>query len=146
MHQAILPEWRVDVVPPRLGRVVPRGVKRTMRNDPLRPTITANNPGPDRRQNTLSEEYWGLAVEAGDLVAADARLCEAASLTCIESALTGEPQAEVKKPTTMEKTDVPLDDCENMVFMGTSVAAGTGQAVVVATATRTELGRIAELM
>ena len=33
-----------------------------------------------------------------------------------------------------------------MVFMGTSVAAGTGQAAVVATAMKTELGRIAGLM
>jgi Ca2+-transporting ATPase len=33
-----------------------------------------------------------------------------------------------------------------MVFMGTSVAAGTGQAVVVATAMQTELGRIARLI
>lgn len=34
VHQAIR---RDDVVPPRPGRVVPRGVKRTMSNDPLRP-------------------------------------------------------------------------------------------------------------
>ena len=33
-----------------------------------------------------------------------------------------------------------------MVFMGTSVATGTGQAVVVATAMNTELGRIAGLL
>ena len=33
-----------------------------------------------------------LELEAGDLVAADARLLRAASLTCVESALTGDPQ------------------------------------------------------
>jgi Ca2+-transporting ATPase len=38
---------------------------------------------------------------------------------------------------------IPLGDRVNMVFMGTSVAAGTGQAVIVATAMKTELGRIA---
>lgn len=87
-----------------------------------------------------------LALEAGDLVGADARLLEAASLRCIESALTGESTAETKQPATLEQGDVALGDRENMVFMGTSVAAGTAQAVVVATAMKTELGRIAGLI
>ena len=87
-----------------------------------------------------------LALEAGDLVAADARLLTAASLKCIEATLTGESEAETKRPETLERDDVPLGDRENMVFMGTSVAAGTGQAVVVATAMNTELGRIAGLI
>ncbi len=87
-----------------------------------------------------------VALEAGDLVAADARLLEAASLKCIESALTGESEAVTKQPATLEQGDLPLGDRENMVFMGTSVAAGTGQAVVVATAMNTELGRIAGLI
>jgi len=87
-----------------------------------------------------------LALEAGDLVAADARLLEAASLKCIESALTGESEAVTKQPATLEQGDIPLGDRENMVFMGTSIAAGTGQAVVVATAMTTELGRIAGLI
>lgn len=87
-----------------------------------------------------------LALEAGDLIAADARLLQAASLKCIESALTGESVAVIKQPETLEQADVPLADRENMVFMGTSVATGTGLAVVVATAMQTELGRIAGLI
>ena len=87
-----------------------------------------------------------LALEAGDLVAADARLLTAASLKCIESTLTGESEAVTKQPVTLEQVDIPLGDRENMVFMGTIVAAGTGQAVVVATAMKTELGRIAGLI
>ena len=87
-----------------------------------------------------------LALEAGDMVAADARLLIAASLTCIESALTGESEAVTKNPATLAQGYAPLGDRENMVFMGTSVVAGTGQAVVVATATKTELGRIAALI
>ena len=51
-----------------------------------------------------------------------------------------------KQPATLGRVDIPLGDRENMVFMGTSVAAGTGQAVVVATAMETELGRIAGLI
>jgi Ca2+-transporting ATPase len=87
-----------------------------------------------------------LALEAGDLVAADARLLTAASLKCIEAMLTGESEAQDKRRETLEQAEVPLGDRENMVFMGTSVAAGTGQAVVVATAMHTELGRIAGLI
>ena len=87
-----------------------------------------------------------LVLEAGDLIASDARLLAAASLRCIESALTGESDAVAKQAVTLEQADVPLGDRENMVFMGTSVTAGTGRAVIVATAMNTELGRIAGLM
>jgi Ca2+-transporting ATPase len=87
-----------------------------------------------------------LALEAGDVVAADARLLTAASLTCIEAALTGESEAGAKQARTLEQGDIPLGDRENMVFMGTNVAAGIGEAVVVATAVKTELGRIAGLI
>ena len=87
-----------------------------------------------------------LAVEAGDLVAADARLLETASLKCIESALTGESAGVMKQSAALEQSEVPLGDRSNMLFMGTSVVAGTGQAVIVATAMRTELGRIAGLL
>ena len=87
-----------------------------------------------------------LDLEAGDLVAADARVLSASSLRCIESALTGESEAVEKSAITLDRSDVPLGDRSNMLFMGTSVAAGTGKAVVVATGMNTELGRIAELM
>ena len=87
-----------------------------------------------------------LVLEAGDLIAADARLLETASLKCVEAALTGEAEAVTKQAAPLKHTIVPLGDRTNMVFMGTSVAAGTGQAVVVATAMKTELGRIAGLI
>lgn len=87
-----------------------------------------------------------LALEAGDMVAADARLLSAASLSCIESALTGESEAVAKQAATLGHGAIPLGDRENMVFMGTTVTAGAGQAVVVVTAMRSELGRIASLI
>lgn len=87
-----------------------------------------------------------LCLEAGDMVAADARLIQAASLKCTESALTGEPEAVTKRTATMDEDALSLGDRRNMVFMGTSVAAGTGCAVVVATGMQTELGRIASLI
>ena len=87
-----------------------------------------------------------LELEAGDLVPADARLLEAASLRCVESALTGESEAVDKDPARIEVTEVDLGDRVNQVFMGTAVAAGQGLAVVVATGMKTELGRIAGLL
>jgi P-type Ca2+ transporter type 2C len=87
-----------------------------------------------------------LMLETGDLVAADARLLEATSFKCIESALTGESEAVTKQTATLEQDEVALGDRKNMIFMGTSIASGTGQAVVVGTAMKTELGRIAGLI
>ncbi len=87
-----------------------------------------------------------LLLEDGDLVAADARLLEAASLKCIESALTGESEAVDKKAVTLQQADLPLGDRENLIFMGTAVASGTAKAVVVGTAMQTEIGHIASLL
>ncbi|MEO8336239.1 MAG: cation-translocating P-type ATPase [bacterium] len=87
-----------------------------------------------------------LELEAGDLVAADARLLDAASLKTMESALTGESETVSKQPDSMPAPEVPLGDRQNMLFMGTSVATGTGRAVVVATGMNTELGHIAGLL
>jgi Ca2+-transporting ATPase len=87
-----------------------------------------------------------VSLEAGDLVASDARLLYAASLRCNESALTGESEAVSKNTEILEQGKVSLGDRQNMVFMGTSVAYGTGLAVVVNTAMHTELGRIASLI
>lgn len=87
-----------------------------------------------------------IILEAGDLVAADARLVSVASLACNESALTGESESVEKETAALPDLDTALADRINLVFQGTSVAAGTGQAVVVATAMATELGRIVGLI
>lgn len=87
-----------------------------------------------------------LELEAGDLVPADARLLSASSLKCVESALTGEADAVEKSADALCEPEAPLGDRENMIFMGTSVASGVGQAVVVATGMHTEIGHIANLI
>jgi Ca2+-transporting ATPase len=87
-----------------------------------------------------------LGLEAGDLVPADARLLKATSLQCIESVLTGESETVSKQAGALTDANLPTGDRTDMVYMGTSVAAGTGEAVVVATAMATELGRIAGMM
>jgi P-type Ca2+ transporter type 2C len=86
-----------------------------------------------------------LVLEAGDVAAADARLQSAHALTANEAPLTGE-SAPVEKTTTPTAPEAPLAERHDFVFMGTSIATGTGLAEVVATGMRTELGRIAHLL
>ena len=86
-----------------------------------------------------------LLLEAGDVTAADARLRSASALTTNEAPLTGE-SAPVEKGTTPTSPDTPLAERRDFVFMGTSVATGTGTADVVATGMKTELGKIAHLL
>jgi Ca2+-transporting ATPase len=86
-----------------------------------------------------------IQVEAGDRVPADARLVYETGLRSQEAALTGE-SAPVEKATEPLAETAALADRNNMVFLGTAIAAGKGRAVVVATGLGTELGRIATLM
>lgn len=87
-----------------------------------------------------------LILTAGDLVAADARLCDASSLQLIEAALTGESETVAKQTTALTNSKLSIADQTNMVFMGTSVTHGTGRAVIIATGMKTELGQIAGLI
>lgn len=87
-----------------------------------------------------------LALEAGDLVPADARLLSAAGLKCVESALTGESEPVAKTGGAPLEQNIPLGDRRNMLFTGTTVVAGTAVAVVVATGMKTQLGQIATML
>jgi P-type Ca2+ transporter type 2C len=86
-----------------------------------------------------------LLLEPGDLVAADARLIEAERLHAEEAPLTGESQP-VPKAIGDQRPETPLADRSNMVFLATTVVAGTGRGVVVATGMETEVGHIAGLL
>ena len=86
-----------------------------------------------------------LVLDAGDVVAADARLVEAHALSTNEAALTGE-SVPVEKRVGERAADAPLAERFDSLFMGTAVATGSAKACVEATGMRTELGRIAELM
>jgi magnesium-transporting ATPase (P-type) len=85
-----------------------------------------------------------LVLAAGDAVGADARLLSAAGLQMLEASLTGESQP-VDKGVVPLPVDTPAPDRACMVYAGTHVASGRGTAVVVATGTSTEIGRIALL-
>jgi Ca2+-transporting ATPase len=86
-----------------------------------------------------------VVVEAGDTVAADARVLDSAALQLSEAALTGESVPVPKDPRAIEE-EVSLAERHNMLYGGTSVVLGRGTAVVVATGMRTEMGRIAGLL
>jgi len=86
-----------------------------------------------------------LVLEAGDVVAADARLRRAHALATNEASLTGESMPAAKSATSAP-LEAPLAERHDFVFMGTSVSTGTGEAKVTATGMRTELGKIAHLL
>ncbi len=86
-----------------------------------------------------------LLLGEGDAVGADARLTRAAALRVQEASLTGESEAVLKDPATLAQP-AALGDRRNMVFKGTAVVQGTGQAVITATGMDTETGAIAEML
>lgn len=85
-----------------------------------------------------------LLLEAGDIVAADAKLFEINALAVSEAALTGESLPVEKN--LADTTGALLADRKNCVFMGTTVAAGMGRAEITETGMSTELGKIAHLL
>jgi Ca2+-transporting ATPase len=88
-----------------------------------------------------------LALEAGDIVAADARMLDIAALRINEAALTGESEPAAKSVDALPSvTDAILADQRNMAFKGTAVTNGRGHGVVVATGMATALGRVADLL
>ena len=84
-----------------------------------------------------------IILEAGDRVAADARLLEAVSLKMEEAPLTGESTPVEKSLALLEKK-APVGDRKNSVFMGTHAVYGRGRAIVTSTGMNTEFGKIAE--
>jgi len=86
-----------------------------------------------------------LVLSGGDVVTADARLIQKSKLRINESALTGE-SLPVDKQLKSLPDDTPLADRSNMVYKGTAVARGSGEAVVVETGMETELGNISSLV
>lgn len=87
-----------------------------------------------------------MVLQAGDKVAADARLIDSVNLQVDEAALTGESVPIHKKTEPLERPDLALGDRANMVFAGTIVTYGRGRGVVVSTGMKTEVGRIAEML
>ena len=91
-----------------------------------------------------------VIVNEGDKISADARVIEDESLTVDQSTLTGETTRLVKTAALFSKrmgkdANLIRADLPNLLFAGTSCLSGHGLAVVYATGTHTEFGRIARL-
>ncbi|MET9295818.1 cation-transporting P-type ATPase [Streptomyces sp. NPDC003077] len=84
-----------------------------------------------------------VVLEAGDAVSADCRVIEAHGLLVNNAPLTGESGGVGR---VADATTAPTAlQARNCVFMGTTVLAGTGKAVVYAIGAATEFGRIYRL-
>jgi Ca2+-transporting ATPase len=87
-----------------------------------------------------------LEIEAGDAVAADARLLQTINLATQEASLTGESLPISKDARAELPDDAPIGDRTTMLFTGTSIVRGKGRALVVATGKDTELGKLSTML
>lgn len=103
----------------------------------------------DRREREIAIETvvpGDLAVlREGEPVPADGRLVTAEGLAVDESSLTGESIPD-DKSTDPLPIDTPLAERSSCVFAGTSVTRGQGRAIVTATGSQAEIGRVARLV
>ncbi len=86
-----------------------------------------------------------VMLAAGDRVPADLRLIQQHELHTDDSMLTGESQPVTKNIAALP-ADTVLADRLNMAYAGTTVVAGQGSGLVIATGDATETGRIAGLI
>lgn len=86
-----------------------------------------------------------MLLSPGDRVSADARLIHANHLEADEAVITGESMPAWKEEKVLSPS-IALPDRRSMVFGGTLITQGVGEAVVVATANDTEFGKIAGLL
>ena len=83
-----------------------------------------------------------IVLQAGDRVAADARIIEADNFFVDESALTGE-SVPVEKTTKVITKGDQIQDQVNMIFSSSNVTSGRCEAIVTAIGMNTELGKVA---
>ena len=86
-----------------------------------------------------------VLLASGDRVPADVRLLQTRNLRVDEAALTGE-SVPVDKSADAVAADAAVGDRLGVAYAGTLVTQGQARAVVVATAERTEIGRIGRLL
>lgn len=87
-----------------------------------------------------------VILEAGFRVLADARVTETTDLSVDESALTGESVPVEKDPMAILPAGTVVADRANMVYTGTLIVRGRGQAVVTSTGAGTEMAKISTMM
>ncbi|WP_010238388.1 cation-translocating P-type ATPase [Clostridium arbusti] len=99
-------------------------------------------------QKILAEELVPgdiMMLSEGDRISADARLVEASDIRINQSTLTGESRSIHKVKDVVLRDDISRLEQSNLVFAGTSVAEGSGKAIIFSIGTDTEFGKIAGL-
>jgi magnesium-transporting ATPase (P-type) len=86
-----------------------------------------------------------IILAEGDLISADCRVVEASDLRVNQSTFTGESNPIAKTKAIDSRKGISISEKKNLIFAGTSVASGSGRAVVYSTGMKTEFGRIAGL-
>lgn len=86
-----------------------------------------------------------IQLEEGDRISADARLVSAEALYVDVSVLTGESLPVARNAEPVANLTLRPVEVSNLVFAGSTVAAGRGVAIVSATGTQTEFGHVARL-
>lgn len=88
-----------------------------------------------------------VQVSTGDMIPADLRLFDGMNASTDEALLTGESLPVIKTPhITFTALELPIGDRTNMAYAATTVAQGRASGIVVCTAMKTEVGKIAELL
>ena len=126
-------EWRAEKAMEALRRWIPLHAKVTRDGRLQRIPVEEIVPGDI------------VLLEEGDRVPADARLFEAFELWTNNVPLTGESTPQPRSVVTSPRGARSDLEALNMVFMSTSVARGTGRAVVIGTGMSTRFGKIAGL-
>ncbi len=126
-------EWRAQKSLEKLREVVTQTAQ--VRRDGQEITVEA-------RQLVVGDI---VILRAGDKIPADIRLIRSNNLQVDEASLTGE-SVPVKKITVALPSAVIVAERKNFVFMGTIIVAGSGEGVVTATGSSTEIGQIARLI
>ncbi|MBQ3562698.1 MAG: HAD-IC family P-type ATPase, partial [Clostridia bacterium] len=82
-----------------------------------------------------------VMLEQGDYIPADARILESSSLTCDESAVSGDSAPNEKGADALPEDIADVTQRKNMVFAGCSVLFGRAKVIVTDTGMNTELAR-----
>jgi potassium/sodium efflux P-type ATPase len=86
-----------------------------------------------------------MQLEEGDRISADARLVSSQSFYVDVSVLTGESLPVARSPEPVANEKMQASEAANLIFAGSTVAAGHGVAIIYATGSHTEFGQVAHL-
>ncbi len=126
-------EYQAERATEALQQLVPREARIMRDREELRVSTTALVPGDV------------VLLEEGDEVPADARLVRAYEMSTNNASLTGESAPARKTADPVVEANLGDTELPNLVFMGTTVASGSGTAVVYATGLQTQFGRVFRL-